>query len=142
MWSACLRGLIEVFGSTVLIRENPGKVVNHLGEISAGKLYSAAHRSRPGFKEDLERLHSVVHPGARSMYLGVEPTNPETREVRLEFGLRTIKKAEGREAVIVLANMAGLLEESLGAIAMDSAVLRTGRIVMQSNGKKVESPLR
>lgn len=76
------------------------------------------------------------------MYLGVEPTNPETREVRLEFGLRALKKAEGREAVIVLANMAGLLEESLGAIAMDSAVLRTGRIVMQSNGKKVESPFR
>jgi hypothetical protein len=142
VWSACLRGLIEVFGSTVLIRENPGKVVNHLGEISAGKLYSAAHRSRPGFKEDLERLHSVVHPGTRSMYLGVEPTNPETREVRLEFGLRAIKKADGRESVIVLANMAGLLEESLGAIATDCVVLRTGRIVMQNNGKQVESPFR
>ncbi len=142
VWSACLRGLIEVFGSTVLISENPGKVVNHLGEIAAGKLYSAAHRSRPGFKADLERLHSVVHPGARSMYLGVEPTNLETREVRLEFGLRALKKAEGREAVIVLANMAGLLEESLGAIATNPVVLQTGRIVMQSNGKQVESPFR
>ena len=62
--------------------------------------------------------------------------------MRLEFGLRTLKKAEGREAVIVLANMAGLLEESLGAIAMDSVVLGTGRVVMQSNGKQVESPFR
>ena len=142
LWSACLRGLIEVFGSTVLIREKPGKVVNHLGELSAGKLYAAAHRARPGFKADLERLHSVVHPGAMSMYAGVEPTDPDAREVRLEFGLRPLKKEEGREAVIVLANMAGLLEESLGVLASDPAVLGAGRVIMRTNGKKVESPFR
>src|ERR1035437_8904199 len=26
VWSACLRGLIEIFGASVLIREKPGKI--------------------------------------------------------------------------------------------------------------------
>jgi hypothetical protein len=140
IWSACVRGLIEVFGATVLIREQPGKVVNHLGQLSAGKLYAAAVRMRPGFKEDLERLHSAVHPGSSSMYAGVEPTGHETHEVRLEFGLRRLKKEEGREAVIVLANMAGLLEESFRDLATDPKILSTGRVIMRTNGQRVGSP--
>jgi hypothetical protein len=140
IWSACVRGLIEVFGATVLIREQPGKVVNHLGQLSAGKLYSAAARMRPGFKDDLERLHSAVHPGSSSMYAGVEPTDYESREVRLEFGLRRLKKEEGREAVIVLANMARLLEESFRDLATDSKVLSTGCVVMRTNGQRAGSP--
>ena len=142
VWSACLRGLIEVFGATVLIRQKPGKVVNHLGELSAGKLYSAAQRARPEFKADLARLHSVVHPGSMSMYAGVEPTDLETHEVRLEFGLRPLKKDEGREAVVVLANMAALLQESLEPLTKDSEVLAAGRVIMRTNGKSAGSPFR
>jgi hypothetical protein len=140
VWSACLRGFIEVFGAAALIREEPGKVVNHLGHLSGGKLYAAAHRAKPEFKADLERLHSVVHPGSMSMYAGIEPTDPDTRQVRLEFGLRLLKKEDGREAVIVLANMAGLLEESLGPLAIDPQVLSTGRVIMRTNGQSVGSP--
>jgi hypothetical protein len=142
VWSACLRGLIEVFGATVLIRESPGKVVNHLGEFSAGKLYAAANRARPEFKADLERLHSVVHPGSMSIYAGVEPTNPDNREVRLEFGLRPVKKDDGREGILVLANMAGLIEESLRELASNPDVLGAGRVIMRTNGIPVGSPFR
>jgi len=142
VWSACLRGLIEVYGATVLIQEKPGKVVNHLSELSAGKLYAAAHRAKPGFKEDLERLHAVVHPGSRSMYVGIEPTDPNFREVRLEFGLRPVKKGDGKEAVIVLANMAGLLEQSLGTLADDPQVLGAGKVIMRTNGSSGGSPFR
>lgn len=142
VWSACLRGLIEVYGATVLIQEKPGKVVNHLSELPAGKLYAAAHRAKPGFKADLERLHAVVHPGSRSMYAGMEPTDPNSREVRLEFGLRPVKKEDGREAVIVLANMAGLLEQSLGTLANNPQVLGAGRVIMRANGSSGGSPFR
>ena len=95
-----------------------------------------------GFQSGPGTPSHVVHPGAMSMYAGVEPTDPDAREVRLEFGLRPLKKEEGREAVIVLANMAGLLEESLGVLASDPAVLGAGRVIMRTNGKKVESPFR
>ncbi len=113
--------------------------MNHLGHLSAGKLYAAAHRAKPEFKSDLERLHNAVHPGLMSMYAGIEPTDPDTRQVRLEFGLRLLKKQDGREAVIVLANMVGLLEESLVPLAI-AQVLSTGRVIMRTNGQSVGSP--
>jgi hypothetical protein len=142
VWSYCLRGLIEVYGATVLIQEKPGKVVNHLSELSAGKLYAAAHRAKPELKADLERLHAVVHPGSRSMYVGFEPIDPNSHEVRLEFGLRPVKKEDGKEAVIVLGNMAGLLEQSLGTIASDPQVLGAGKVIMRANGSSGGSPFR
>lgn len=55
VWSACLRGLMEVFGACVLISDRPGSAPNYLEHIKAGKLRSAAERGHPGLGKDLDR---------------------------------------------------------------------------------------
>lgn len=147
VWANCVRGLIEVFGACVLIGEQPGRAVSHLEELSAGKLYAAAERGRPGLKTDLKKLHAIVHPGAGAMYAGFEPIAHSHQKVRIEFGLHPVPKEAGPEPVIVLANLALGIEEKLRALIQDGKVLSVGKQIMVAQvanaGDEVEksSPL-
>src|ERR1700737_3338513 len=44
VWSACVRGVMEVFGAGVLISEHPGSAPSYLDYVKAGRLRAAAER--------------------------------------------------------------------------------------------------
>ena len=132
VWSACVRGLMETFGACVMIFEKPDSVTNHLEHVTAGKLYSAAERGRPGLGADIKRLHKIVHPASGAICSGFKVVDDKKRYVEFSFGLHRPEPSAGREGVVVLANLALLLEEKLEALANNQTVLSAGKVVMDS----------
>lgn len=106
VWSNCVRGLMETFGACVMISERPAAVTAHLDHVPAGKLLNAAERGLPGLGPDIRRLHKVVHPGSGAMFAGFESVDDKGHLADFEFGLRHPKPSDGREGMIVLANLA------------------------------------
>lgn len=130
VWSACVRGLMETFGACVMIAEKPKSVTNHLEHVPAGKLLNAAERGQPGLGADIRRLHKIVHPGSGAIYSGFKVVHDKDRAVEFRFGLRQPEPSEGREGVIVLANLALHLEAKLETLARNEEVLSAGKVVM------------
>jgi len=130
VWSSCVRGLMETYGACVLISESPGTAPNHLKHITAGKLRAAAERGHRGLKGDIHRLDQIVHPVSGAVYAGFRSINEEAKLARIQFGLRSPSKDEGREAVIILANIASLIVEKLRELAGRSDVVTQGNIIM------------
>jgi hypothetical protein len=130
VWATCFRGLIEIFGACVLISERPSSTPNYLEHVSAGKLYAAAERGHAGFKEDLQRLHQIVHPASGAIYAGTTPTDEENKLAVFRFGLHPPTPAEGREGVVILANIAVFLAERFEELASNHVVLSGGKVIM------------
>jgi len=130
VWSACVRGLMETFGACVMIAERPESVTNHLVHVPAGKLLNAAERGQPGLGADIKRLHKIVHPGSGAIHSGFKVVNDKDRSLAFHLGLRRPEPSDGREGVIVLANLALYLEEKLVALARNEKVLSAGKVVM------------
>ena len=130
VWSACVRGLIEIYGACILISEHPGKAPNLLEYVKAGKLRAAAERECHGLKGDIDRLDQIVHPLSGAIYAGVKPICTERHTVNVGFGLKIPTIEEAREATTVLANMATLIIEKLRALSVRNEVLSAGKLVM------------
>ena len=130
VWSNCVRGLMETLGACVMILERPAAVTAHLDLVPAGKLLNAAERGLPGLGPDIRRLHRVVHPGSGAVFAGFESVDDKGHSANFEFGLRHPKPSDGREGMIVLANLAHYLQMKLEAIANDERALSAGKVVM------------
>jgi hypothetical protein len=130
VWSACVRGLMEVVGAGVLISEQPLSAPNHLEHVKAGKLRAAAERGQPGLGKDIDRLSQAVHPASRAILAGFHPADEEELTANLRFGLRLPTAEEGREGVIVLARLAKIIVEQFESLAANPKVVTSGRIVM------------
>lgn len=130
VWSNCVRGLMETFGACVMISERPAAVTAHLDHVPAGKLLNAAERGLPGLGPDIRRLHKVVHPGSGAIFAGFESVEDKGQLANFEFGLRRPKPSDGREGMIVLANLAYYLQMKLEDIANDEKALSAGKVVM------------
>jgi hypothetical protein len=130
VWSACFRGLIETFGTCVLISERPGTAPNHLEQIKPGKLYSAAERALPGLQGDLARLHQIVHPASGAIFAGIQPSDEQAKTAFFKFGLCQPSASDGREGVVVLANLADLLTKKFSELTSNNAVLSAGKVIM------------
>jgi hypothetical protein len=131
VWSACARGLIETFGACVLISARPGTAPNHLEQVSAGKLYTAAARAHPKFREDIKRLHQIVHPASGAIYAGSTPIDEEKRIAVFEFGLRSPSASDGREGIIFLGNLATLIVKKFEKLVSHHDVLSAGKVIME-----------
>jgi hypothetical protein len=127
VWSACVRGLMEIFGACVLILENPQIAPNFLQHVKAGKLRAAAERGKPGLGTDIDRLNEIVHPGPRAILAGIKAADVETRSAHFHFGLKLPTVYEGREGVIVLGNLADLIVGKLNALSSKSEALLSGK---------------
>jgi hypothetical protein len=132
VWSACVRGLIEVFGATVLISENPLAAPNYLDHVKAGKLRNAAERAHPGLAKDIDRLNKIVHPSFGAFLAGLRPLDEAEQTAELRFGLRPPSAEEGAEGILVLRNMAKMIVEKLEVLASKSDVLASGRVILSS----------
>lgn len=131
VWSGCVRGLMEIFGACVLISERPDTASNYLDDkISAGKLYNAAARAHSGLERDIKRLHLIVHPASGAIFAGSRFMDKDTNTAIFAFGLRPLAVFDGREGVIVLANMANLITEKLNDLTLNHKVLSTGKIIV------------
>jgi hypothetical protein len=130
VWSACTRGLMEVFGAFVLIQENPAIAPNFLQSVKPGKLRAAAERVRPGLEGDIKRLNNIVHPGWGAILSGSQVIDEEERDIRFSLGLRPLSQNEGREAVTVLANLALFIVERIDDLMARPANLETGKVIM------------
>ena len=135
VWSACVRGLIETFGASVLISERPGTVPSYLEHVSAGKLYGAAERGRPGLGGDIKRLHKIVHPMSGAIFAGSTPINEETKTAIFTFGLSPPGASDGREGIIILANLAALIAKKFEELVSNHAVLSAGKVIMIRTSK-------
>lgn len=132
VWSACVRGLMETFGACVLVSENPAIAPNFLGErIKAGKLRAAADRAQPGLGRDIDKLNNIVHPASGAIHAGFQVMDIEAHTTRFQLGLRKPTAHDGREGVIVLANLAAFIADKLQELALRQEVLNAGKIVMQ-----------
>jgi len=132
VWSTCVRGLMETFGACALVSKNPTIAPNFLGNgIPAGKLRAVADRAQPGLGRDIGKLNSIVHPGPGSIHDGFQVTDAKTHTAHFQFGLRKPTAHDGREGVIVLANLASLIADKLQELALRQEVLNAGKIVMQ-----------
>jgi hypothetical protein len=135
VWSACVRGLIETVGACFLVGEQPARAPNFLEDrVTAGKLRAAAERACPGLGKDLDRLNNIVHPASRAVFAGFRAVDVESRGALVQYGCEQAERAEGREGVIVLGNLAHELSTRLEELSKRSAVLNAGRIVMVRTG--------
>jgi hypothetical protein len=134
VWSACVRGLMETFGACVLISERPKTAPNYLQHVKAGQLRAAAERGHPGLGGDIDRLNQVVHPDSGAVYAGFKPIDSMERNAHIPFGLQPPAGDEGREGVIVLANLAALIVESLEKLSSQPEVLLAGKVIMVRTG--------
>jgi len=132
VWSACVRGLMETVGACVLISEQPAKAPNFLQEVKSGKLRSAAGREDPGLTGDIKRLDQIVHPVSGAIYAGFKIVDTKERTTQIRFGLCLPTSHEGREGVIVLANLAALLEQKFAELVSREEVLSAGKLIMIS----------
>ena len=135
VWSACVRGLVEVFGACVLIRDKRSFAPTLLDHVKAGRLYAAAERSLPGLGSDIKRLNEVVHPGARAMYAGHRMVDPHASYAEFKYGLSPLPQAEAREGITVLANMAHHIVEKLKLIVADGVAFQEGKVIMGRPGR-------
>jgi hypothetical protein len=119
VWSSCVRGLMEVLGDCVLIREKRAFAPTLLNHVNAGRLYNTAKRLLPGLAADLQRLHGIVHPGPNAIVAGHRLIDRNDATAAFTYGLVALSEGEGREGVTVLANMAVHIIEKLHLIAMD-----------------------
>jgi hypothetical protein len=135
VWSACLRGLMETFGACVLISEEPMKAPSFLEggkkTISAGKLRSAAERGKKGLEKDISRLNKIVHPDVNAIFASFTIANAKENIIKAHFGLQPPTAEDGREGVIILANMAALLEQRFAELVSREDVLSSGKLLMQ-----------
>jgi hypothetical protein len=131
VWSACFRGLIEVFGAMVLIEERPNTAPNHLDHVKPGKLRAAADRACPGLGGDIDRLNSVVHPGPGAI-LCASSTVVDTaqREVIFIYGLKKTKNDECREGINCLANISRLILLKAEALSSKNDILSKGKLIL------------
>jgi hypothetical protein len=130
VWSACVRGLIESFGACVLISERPCTAPNYLEHISAGKLYTAAERGHPGLGGDIKRLHQIVHPASGAIFAGSTMVDKEANIAKFVFGLRAPSAPDGREGVIILANLAQLIAKKFEELVSHQNVHSAGEVIM------------
>ena len=130
VWSACLRGLMELFGGAVLIAKNPGKAPAFLDRVRPRQLYDAAERAQPGLGRDIKRLHQIVHPSYGAIFAGYKIDEPDSKMAQIRFGLQHPTTEDGREGVIVLANMASLLVEQFEKLVARQDVLTAGKVIM------------
>lgn len=135
VWSNCVRGLIETFGACVLISERPLTAPNYLKYADGGKLYAAAGRAHPGLKEDIKRLHQIVHPSSGAIYAGRTEIDMINRTAVFKFGLNPPSASDGREGVVVLGNLAVLIEKKLNALVSNHDVLSAGKAIMVRSSK-------
>jgi hypothetical protein len=131
VWSGCARGLIEIFGACVLISERPSTTPNYLEDkITAGKLYAAAARAHTGLGRDIKRLHLIVHPASGAIFAGSVVVDNKMSIAAFRFGLRQLDASDGREGVIVLANIADLISRKLKKLISNPAVLSAGKVII------------
>jgi hypothetical protein len=131
VWSGCARGLIEIFGACVLISERPSTTPNYLADkIAAGKLYAAAGRAHSGLARDLKRLHLNVHPASGAIFAGSKVVDKEMSVASFTFGLQPLDASDGREGVIVLANIADLIANKLNDLVSNAHALSTGNAIL------------
>ena len=129
--NGCVRSLIEIFGACALITERPGTAPNFLEDkISAGKLYAAAARGHSGLKGDIRRLHRIVHPMSGAILAGSKLVDNTMNTAIFTFGLRPLRASDGREGVIVLANIAGSTTQKLKELASNPNVLSAGKVIL------------
>jgi hypothetical protein len=132
VWSACVRGLMETIGACVMISERPPTVVNHLEYVKPGKLRAAAERGQPGIAGDIRRLDRIVHPGSGAIYAGskVIDAGASIRRIQFRFALSPPEPSEGRNGVIMLANLAGMLVQRLEELSSRKEILSAGELIM------------
>jgi hypothetical protein len=130
VWSACVRGLMETFGACVLISEQPKTAPKYLQHVKAGQVRAAAERGQPGLGGDIDRLNQVVHPVSGAVYAAFKSIDSMGRNAHIPFGLQPPAADEGREGVIVLANLAALIVERLEKLSSQSEVLLAGKVIM------------
>jgi hypothetical protein len=134
-WSACGRGLIETLGACVRISERPNSAPSYLDHIEAGKLYTAAERAHPELREDIKRLHQIVHPASGAIYACTSVLDESKKMISFEFGLQQPDAAEGREGIIFLANLALLIVDQFAALVSNGAVFSTGKVIVERVSK-------
>jgi hypothetical protein len=132
-WSACVRGLYEVYGAVTYLTENPARAPALLDQgVSAGKLRSAAVRKRPGFKQDFEKLDSLVHPGPWSLNAGFRVADLEKRTADWFMGPQDLALREALVGASVLVETANLIAEGLIELLTKHAdIVRTGKKVLE-----------
>lgn len=130
IWSASVRGLIEIYGACILISEHPDTAPNFLEHVKAGKLRAAAVRVKPGLKNDIYRLNQIVHPSSGAIYAGVKPICTERHTVNVGFGLKIPAIEDAREATTVLADMMTSIIEKLRELSARNEVLSAGKPTM------------
>ncbi len=132
VWSACFRGLIEVFGALALMEESPDKAPNFLEHVKPGRLRAAAERACPGLGNDIDRLNSVVHPGPGAILCASSTiADADSREVTFLYGLREIAPNEGREGTNCLANIAHRILHKAEALARSNEVIGKGKLILR-----------
>ena len=127
--------MIETFGACALILEHPLTTPKYLEYVNGGKLYTAAGRAHPGLKGDLKRLHTIVHPASGAIYAGRTQIDLENRTAVFKFGLNPPNASDGREGVIVMANLAALMVEKFDNLVQNDDVLSAGSVIMVRSGK-------
>jgi hypothetical protein len=140
VWSACVRGLIETFGACVLISERSSTAPNYLEHVKPGKLRAAAERAHPGLGGDIDRLNQIVHPVSGAIFAGFKPRDAASECVDIPFGLHPFTADEGREGVIVLANLAALLVGKLKELSTRRDVLLAGKLIMVRETRATNGP--
>lgn len=136
VWSACVRGLMETFGACVLISEKPARTPNFLKNsnsgITAGQLRNAAEREQKGLANDISRLNKIVHPAVNAIFASLKIVDANAGISQTRFGLQPPTAEEGREGVIVLANMAAFLEQQFVKLVSREEVLSSGKLIMKN----------
>lgn len=135
VWSNCVLALIETFGACLMISEQPEAITSLLEAESSEKFLNAAAHVQPELGPDISRLHRVVRPGPEAAYAGFRSVDDKGCFTDFEFGLRRTKPSEGREGMIVLANLAYYLQMKLEALAKDTKVLSAGQVVTIRSGQ-------
>jgi HTH-type transcriptional regulator/antitoxin MqsA len=130
VWSNCVRGLIGTFGAGVLISERPGSVPRYLEHADPGRLYAAAERVCSGLRDDVKRLHQIVHPSSGAIYAANTSVDAGTRTGVFEFGLRPPSPEGVRQSLTFLGNLATLIADRFDGLVANNAVLSTGKIIM------------
>jgi hypothetical protein len=75
-------------------------------------------------------LHQIVHPAAGAIFAGIQSRDEEAQTAVFKFGLFLPSNSEGREGVVVLANLADSLVKKFSKLTSCGAVLSAGKVVM------------
>ena len=138
VWSACFRGLIEIFGACEKISESPANTLRFLDDknhITPGKLVEAADHAKRGLKNDYKRLSNIVHPSSGAIYAGWKMVDLDACYSKFRFGLYKETAEDVQEGVTVLANLAGLIVDNLQQLSIRDEIMNIGKIAMQRNAE-------